>query len=56
MRERKLAKNELKKLKTENEVVYIDDEENNYNKANKIKKSDKQASKQLDIVKMMTKG
>ena len=38
MRERKLAKNELKKLNTENEVVYIDDEENNYNKANKIKK------------------
>lgn len=38
MRERKLAKNELKKLKTENEVVYIVVEENNYNKANKIKK------------------
>ena len=53
MRERKLAKDELKKLKTGNEVVYINDEEKNHNKANKIKKpnaeSAKQASRQLDI-------
>ena len=41
MRERKLAKDELRKLETGNEVVYINDEEKNHNKANKIKKTER---------------
>lgn len=52
MRERKLARDELKKVKTENEVVYIDDDENIQNRTNKMKetkaKIEKQTSQQLD--------